>query len=287
MKCIAQHSLSCPTLMNTTTACVSPPHPTPSTFATQPTAFAGNTVAHCQPGSAVSSRPAQAEPPSVASSTVKGLHAAAGDAAGGDNTNTAAGAAAAAVLGTSGSPCSSSALPSCQGGAAAASQPPPQQQQEEVIQAIAAEVGRSGIVDAVVRRLQELVDSAAAVTHQLKRLKTLEVNPARMYSQNPASAFTRVTRQHLHLLIPFCSWWPTTMVPYHVYTSPPPPPPPHTHTLSVVCPLKRTFSAMLVVFCLVLASRCLHVVDTVREVLATAHKPNKPGTLPNSVCILE
>jgi len=70
-------------------------------------------------------------------------------------------------------------LPTCHGAAAPSSQPRPQQHQEEAaLQAVAAEIGKSGIVGAVVRKLQELFKSATAVTQQLKRLKTLQVNPA-------------------------------------------------------------------------------------------------------------
>lgn len=87
-------------------------------------------------------------------------------------------AAAAAELAASGSPCSSSQPQACQGGAAGASQPPPQQQHDEILQSVAAEITTSRIVDAVLGKARELVDSVAAVTQQLKRLKTLQVNPA-------------------------------------------------------------------------------------------------------------
>jgi len=81
--------------------------------------------------------------------------------------------------------CSSSSPPACQG-AAAASQQPPKQHQEESLRAVAAEIGRSGIVDAVIRKLHELLPSAAALSHQLKRLKTLQVNLTKMHSFNPS-----------------------------------------------------------------------------------------------------
>jgi len=86
------------------------------------------------------------------------------------------------VLATSDSPCSSTSPPACQAGAAAASLPPPQQCQEEVLQAIAAEINESGIVEILARKMQELVDSTTALTQQLKRLKTLQVRPTKLHS---------------------------------------------------------------------------------------------------------
>jgi len=94
---------------------------------------------------------------------------------------------AAAEPATSGSPCSSGPPSTCQGDAAAASLPFLQLRQEAALQAVAAEIPPSGLVDAVACKLHELVASAAAVTQRLKRLKTLQVIPAGMYSLNPES----------------------------------------------------------------------------------------------------
>jgi len=90
-------------------------------------------------------------------------------------------AAASVAAALAGSPCSSSPSLSCQGGAAA-SQPPQQQHLKEALQAVAAEIGESGIVTAVVAKLQGLLDSVEASTQQLQRLKTLQVRPTCMHS---------------------------------------------------------------------------------------------------------